>query len=79
MLFIIYIYKLMKYKYISPYKIDYIIGMINLPIIIIIYIIISLTPLGRYESDYYYGNIFELFKNIQNLNSINIILINLFL
>jgi len=74
-IYYIYIYKLMKYKYISPYKINYMIGMINLPIIIIIYIIISFTPLGRYESDYYYGNIFDLFKNIRNLNTINIILI----
>jgi len=65
----------MKYKYISPYKINYMIGMINLPIIIIIYIIISFTPLGVKDNVYYYDSIFDLFKNFGNLNVINIILI----
>ena len=65
----------MKYKYISPYKINYMIGIINLPIIIIIYIIISFTPLGDKNNDYYYDSIFNLFKNFGNLNTINILLL----
>jgi len=74
-IYYIIVYKLMKYHYISPYKINYIIGIINLPIIIIIYIIISFTPLGDKDNYYYYDSIFNLFKNIRNLNAINIILI----
>jgi len=74
-IYYIYVYKLMKYKYISPYKINYMIGIINLPIIIIIYIIISFAPLGDKNNDYYYDSIFNLFKNFGNLNTINILLL----
>ena len=66
----------MKYKYISPYKSNFMIGIINLPIIIIIYIIISFTPLGvKDNNNYYYDSIFELFKNFGKINVINIILL----
>jgi len=74
-IYYIYMKELMKYRYISPYKINYLIGIINLPIIIIIYIIISFTPLGDKDNYYYYDSIFELFKNFGNLNTINIILL----
>ena len=74
-IYYIYIQKLMKYKYISPYKSNFMIGLINLPITIIIYIIISFTPLGDKDNDYFYDSIFDLFKNIGNLNTINIILL----
>jgi len=74
-IFYIYMKELMKYKYISPYKSNFMIGLINLPIIIIIYIIISFTPLGEKGNDYYYDSIFELFKNFGQINVINIILL----
>jgi len=74
-IYYIYMKELMKYKYISPYKSNFMIGIINLPIIIIIYIIISFTPLGNKDNDYYYDSIFDLFKNIRNLNIMNIILL----
>ena len=59
----LYIKGLMKYNFISPYKCNYMIGVINVPLIIIIYIIISFTPLGKNEdnNNFYYDNIFELF------------------
>ena len=75
-IYYIYMKELMKYKYISPYKSNFMIGAINLPIIIIIYIIISFTPLGRNPDDYYFcDSIFVLYKNIGNLNVINILLL----
>ena len=43
----IYIKKLMKYKFISPAKCNFIIGIIDFPLIILIYIIISFTSLGN--------------------------------
>ena len=56
-IYYIYMKELMKYKYISPYKSNFMIGIINLPIIIIIYIIISFTPLGDKDNNYYYDSI----------------------
>ena len=66
----IYIKRLMKYKYISPYTCNFVVGIINFPIVIIIYFIISFTSLGDDKSKYYVDNIFNLFK--YNLNIINI-------
>ena len=57
----------MKYKFISPYKCNFMIGIINVPIITLIYFIISLTPLGNEEKEYYYDNIFKLFKDLGNI------------
>ena len=74
-IYYIYIKELMKYKYISPYKTNFMIGIINLPIIIIIYIIISFTPLGKQKS-FYYDSIFDLFENIGKIKAINIFLLN---
>ena len=45
------------------------IGIINTPIIILIYFIISFTPLGNIDNDYYYDSIFELFTNIGKINA----------
>ena len=59
----------MKYKFISPYKCNYMIGIINVPIIILISFIISLTPLGNINNDYYYDNIFEFFNNLRNIDT----------
>ena len=49
----LYIKGLMKNKFISPYKCCYIIGMINTPIIIIIYIIFSFVYPGKCEPKAY--------------------------
>jgi len=56
----------MKYNYISPAKCNFMIGFITVPIIIIIYIIISLTPLREIID-----NIFALFIE-ENINAKNI-------
>ena len=70
-IYYIYIKGLMKYKYISPYKCNYMIGIINVPIIILLYFIISFTPLGNNNKDneYYYDNIFEFFKDFRNIEA----------
>ena len=74
-IYYLYIKGLMKYKFISPYKCNFMIGVINFPIIILISFIISFTSLGNTKNYYYYDNIFELFKNIENINAKNIILL----
>jgi len=67
----IYIKGLMEYKFISPYKYNFLVGIFNFPLIIIIYLIISFTPLVNEENkDYYVDNFFNLF--IENLGTINI-------
>jgi len=58
----LYIKGLMKYNFISPYRCNYKVGIINVPLIIIIYIIISFTPLGNNDNDFYCDNIFALFR-----------------
>jgi len=60
----IYIKRLMQSIFISPYKCNFIIGIINFPLIIIIYLIISFIPLGNKNGDLLYiDNIFTIFKN----------------
>ena len=76
----IYIKGLMKYKFISPYKSNFMIGVINVPLIIIIYIIISFTAFGKNENKnniYYIDSIYDLFDNIKSLDAINAILLTL--
>ena len=68
----------MKYKFISPAKCNFMTGIIDSPIIILIFFIISFTPLGKINNDYYYDNIFELFKNIRNIDAKNVIILILF-
>ena len=63
--------RLMKYKFISPYKCNFMLGIINFPLIIIIYFIISLTSFGNKNNDYYIDNFKELFED--DLGVINII------
>ena len=70
-----YLKGLMEYKFISPAKCIFMIGIINVPLIILIYFIISFTPLGNINNDYYYDNIFELFKKIGNIDAKNIIIL----
>jgi len=74
-IYYLYIKGLMKYKFISPYKCNYMIGIINVPIIILMFFIISFTPLGikKDNNDYYYDNTIELFKDLGNINTKNMI------
>ena len=72
-IYYLYIKGLMKYNYIPPYKCNFMIGVINVPIIILMSFIISYTPLGNDKSEYYYDNIFELFKDLGNINTKNMI------
>ena len=69
----LYIKRLMKYKFISPAKCNFMIGIINFPLVIIIYFIISFTSLGNIRKKYYFDNIFELFKNIGKIDTKNVI------
>jgi len=75
MLFFLYIKRLMKYNFISPPKCNFLIGIIDAPLIIIIYLVISYTSLGSKSNKYYIDNIFELFE-IENYNTKNIIHLN---
>ena len=71
----IYIKRLMKYKFISPYKCNFVIGIINFPLIIIMYFIISFTSLGDEKSEYYVDNIFNLFNDgLDAINTMRLIL-----
>ena len=72
----LYIKDLMKYKYISPYKCNFMLGIINFPLLIIIMFIISFTPFGKKENKVIFcDNIFELFEDVVKLNAIYIILL----
>ena len=77
-IYYLFIKRLMRNKFITPYKCNYIIGIINVPLIILIYLIISVTPFGNTNNSYYYDNIFDAFKKFGNLDAKNwIILITL--
>ena len=66
----------MKYKFISPSKCNFMIGIINFPLTILIYFIISFTSFGNIKNKYYYDNIFELYKNFGESVAKNIIILN---
>ena len=72
-IYYLYIKGLIKYKFISPAKCNFMIGLFNVPLIILIYFIISFTPLGNIKSKYYFDNIFELFKNLEKIDAKNVI------
>ena len=78
-----YIRGLMKYKFISPYKICYMIGIINVPTILIIYIVISFFKIGNWDEkrqDYdkdYCLNILDSFVYIDPLNYFRLISLSL--
>ena len=77
-LYLIYIKGLIKYKFISPYKCNFIIGLIDFPLIIIIYLIISFTSLGNENNKYYIDNIFTLFRDgLDIIDIIRLILLSL--
>ena len=76
-----YINLLIQKKFFSVFKSCYIFGMINIPIIIIIYFIatniscsnFSIYCINEYEYKYYFDNIYSLFKGFGN-DSIELIL-----
>ena len=75
-IYYLYIKNLMKYKFISPVKCNFMIGMINFPLTILIYFIISFTSLGiKDNNNYYFDNIFYLFEDIGNMDAKNIIIL----
>ena len=75
-IYYLYIKNLMKYKFISPAKCNFMIGIINFPLTILIYFIISFTSLGIEDNnDYYFDNIFFLFEDIGYMDIKNIIIL----
>ena len=74
-IYFLYIKGLMKYKFISPDKCNFMIGIVNVPIIILLSIIVSFTPLGKPDNEFYYDNIFEVFKNFGQFNAKNLIIL----
>ena len=66
----IYLKRLMEYKYISPYKITFIFGILNFSIVIIVYIIVSFCECKNnycktlYNDKNYFANILEIFNVI---------------
>lgn len=69
---IIYAKGLMEYKYFTPFKVNYIFGIINGIILIIILIILSYIPCGttdtylcsvEYNSKYYIDNMYKIYDN----------------
>jgi len=66
-IYYIYIDRLMKHKYISPYKCSFMIGACFVPLLIIVYLIILFTNAFDHN--------FNVFKNFGNLEAINIILL----
>ena len=72
-IYLINIKELMKYKYVSPYKVNFIVGIVTFPFIIIIYITISFTSLGNEKNDNYVDNIIEIFKDLGIINVIRLI------
>jgi hypothetical protein len=72
-IYYLYIKRLMNNKFISPYKCNFMTGIINAPLIIIIYFIVSLTPLGNYKSEYYFDNIFIFFNKVKKSNAKSVI------
>jgi hypothetical protein len=72
----LYIKGLMEYKFISPAKCNFMIGIINVPIIILEYFIISFTRFGNIkEEEYYFDNIFQLFKDLGKNDAKSVILL----
>jgi hypothetical protein len=75
-IYYLYIKNLMKYKFIFPAKCNFMIGIINFPLTILIYYIISFTSLGIEDNnDYYFDNIFDLFEDIGYMDVKNIIIL----
>ena len=72
-IYYLYIKRLMEYKYISPDKCNFMIGIIIVPLIILIYFSISFTSLGNIKNKFYYDNIFELFKSFGKIDAKDVI------
>ena len=79
-IYFIYLKDFMDKKFISPYKYNFFVGLINVPLTIIIYFIFSFTIFGKkIDNSYYCDNIFELMKDIKELDIIYLFLLIIFL
>ena len=79
-IYFIYLKDFMDKKFISPYKYNFFVGLINAPLTIIIYFIFSFTIFGKkIDNSYYCDNIFELMKDIKELDRIYLFLLIIFL
>ena len=64
----LYIKGLMDYKYLSPYIVTFIFGIMNFTLVLIVYIIVSFIPCdekschSEYNGKYYFAHIFEIFR-----------------
>ena len=66
----------MKYKFISPAKCNFMTGIINAPLIILIYFISSFIPIEiKDNKEFYYDNIFELFKDFDTIDAKTVIIL----
>ena len=75
-IFYFYIKGLMKYKFISPAKCNFMTGIINAPLIILIYFISSFIPIEiKDNKEFYYDNIFELFKDFDTIDAKTVIIL----
>ena len=76
-IYYLYIRKFMKIKFISPSKFNFMIGIIDVPLILIIYFIISFISEEIKDNKQYLDNIFKLFdkENFDAYNVINLILL----
>ena len=72
-IYYLYIRKFMKIKFISPSKFNFMIGIIDVPLILIIYFIISFTSFGNKNDKQYLDSVFEVFKENGNFDAYNVI------
>ena len=78
-IYYIYLKDLLDKKSISPFKYNFLVGIVNTPLAIILYFIISFTKFGyKIDNSYYCDNIFELIKDIKELDTIYILLLIVF-
>ena len=76
-IFFIYIKILMEYKYYSPFQCFYLFGIVNTPLILIIYFIVSHIPCNiefLCKGEKHFDNIYSLFDNFTFKESILLIL-----
>ena len=81
-LYLIFCKIIIEKYYISGYKCSYVIGLINIPLTLIFYFIMSYIPCNeqlvcsiKYKEKYYLDNIFEFFSGVKNFSNFLIILI----
>ncbi len=81
-LYLIFCKIIIEKYYISGYKCSYVIGLINIPLTLIFYFIMSYIPCNeqlvcaiQYKKKYYLDNIFDFFNTVKNFSNFLIILI----